>query len=103
MPTELCRVLGRQQVLVGLIWPGLGSGEMMGQKNDSTGQRGGWLSHTSPATGTQGSSAATEQGKGGDRGSCVSPHSPPKDGIGTRFSCSGPRKPLQKLGGSERS
>lgn len=40
VPTQLRRVLGRQQVPAGLSWPGLGSGEAMGWKNGSAGQSG---------------------------------------------------------------
>lgn len=103
MPTQLHRVLGRQQAPAGLSWPGLGSGEMRGRKSGSTGQSGGWLSPPSPATGTQDLSAATGQGQGGDRGSRASPRSPSGAAVGTRFSCSVPKKPLQNSGGSERS
>lgn len=98
VPTQLRRVLGRQQVPAGLSWPGLGSGEAMGWKNGSAGQSGdSYLNHGQPGPFKE------AKGQGGwGLGLLSSPHSCLGAGIGTRFSCSVPTKPLQKLGGSER-
>lgn len=98
VPTQLRRALGRQQVPGGLSCPAWGSGEATGRQRGSVGQKAdlGLRCHT-PAP-------LWAQGWGGPMGS---PRSPPGSGalagIGTRFSCSVPTKPLQKSGGSARS
>lgn len=84
-----------------LAWLGLRGGNGVEERLCRT--VGEHLLHPSPAKGTQDPSAATGQGQGGGQGSHASPRSPPGAGVGTRFSCSVPMKPLQKSGGSERS
>lgn len=70
-PTQLRRVLGRQQVPAGLSWPDLGSGEPMGWKNGSVGQSGdGYLT---PAMDNQDPSKKPKVRVGGGWGSWAHP------------------------------
>lgn len=70
-PTQLRRVLGRQQVPAGLSWPALGSGEAIGWKNVAVGQSGD--SYLTPAMDNLEPSKKLKVGVGGGWGSCAHP------------------------------